>query len=1044
MQNPFLTSKPSNPFLETPLSRKPSTNPFDQVGSNPFESSDNLDSNSSQSITSWIASLDDAGKSSPPSNDAGRSSPPRGHQPPSPFLTNTYGSQSYLNRSSLYGRPSSSLDSATRFRPDEPSAITTVIASSPISDGPILLRTSSVLDSPVRSLSVQLDTRPVLPARPIRNLTNDSSGSISPRRDSSTSAASGRQPPSSLLPSSASLGSVPASRPILGATMTSDPPPLPARPPKHGSSNGSPTGINSTSAPFTSANSSNAIFGLRTKQMPSERDKIHTPVSESVNGRPPLLDFGAVEVMHKGSVKCFAVSGTRMCTGSSNFRVWNLANGENTRTNPLGDAKLVAMAFVPNRHPSDEGRFVVVSVENVGRASEKGELLCLDVKTGEVVERRIAHQATVTHILRSNTKTQLWTIDENGGLKIWPEDTRGPGGVISLITSKPYLLRISSRQQVAHLTNNGMLWTASGKMVESYNPNYESSNAPFQQRFDAGPHVGGVTGITSTSLPQYVFSSHDDGKVIIWDNLPERTGRLRIVNLGMYRTTSLSGVGDRYLWVGYSTGKIAVYDFGDSAVTSDWRVLKEWCAYHHVSVVDFVVDDNTNLESGKLHVASMSEAGSMKMWDGLLAKDLYDREMTSRESEFSTVNPIKFFVGSWNLDAAKPDALEGSHQDMFFLSQWLSTANKPDIIVIGLQEIIDLESTKANAKKFFQGSKRANEHQDRDQRFVLWQKQLVTAIRQHIPDAMYSLVQCNVLVGLFQAVFVADAQVSRLRDIEAKLVKTGLGGVYGNKGAIAARFIFDDSSMCFVNCHLSAHVANLASRNADIVNIMTQCQFQAKLFYDNVWVNGGDGSGIMDHDFVVWAGDLNYRIDGLPREHVMQLIEKREWGVLRDYDQLLRQKAIPSFPLRALSEGELNFAPTFKYDRGSILYDTSEKKRVPAWCDRILYRATETAAPYDMIKQTSYRRYECLVSDHRPIGSSFEAHVKKLDMSKRAEVAHRVRKKSEEHFNRVLMAVREDWLTAVCGNRAVARHALINTNSLRAARDLVTPIIPIQ
>ena len=29
------------------------------------------------------------------------------------------------------------------------------------------------------------------------------------------------------------------------------------------------------------------------------------------------------------------------------------------------------------------------------------------------------------------------------------------------------------------------------------------------------------------------------------------------------------------------------------------------------------------------------------------------------------------------------------------------------------------------------------------------------------------------MVGLFQAVFVADAQVSRLRDVEVKLVKTG-------------------------------------------------------------------------------------------------------------------------------------------------------------------------------------------------------------------------------------------------------------------------------
>lgn len=60
---------------------------------------------------------------------------------------------------------------------------------------------------------------------------------------------------------------------------------------------------------------------------------------------------------------------------------------------------------------------------------------------------------------------------------------------------------------------------------------------------------------------------------------------------------------------------------------------------------------------------------------------------------------------------------------------------------------------------------------------------------------------------------------------------------------------------------------------------------------------------------------------------------------LLPHDQLLRVRKEQRVFHDGWHEGPITFLPSYKYDVGTVgLFDSSEKKRAPSWCDRILYR----------------------------------------------------------------------------------------------------------
>lgn len=684
------------------------------------------------------------------------------------------------------------------------------------------------------------------------------------------------------------------------------------------------------------------------------REDIHIPNSDKSYKSLPIPDHLVThEILGgKGPVRGFAVSGFFIVTGGHSVRNYYSPSGEIKTTVNLtaNDAKVHSLNFVvypPTEKTDFYDQFAWAGIE-------KGELVEFDVSTGEVTAKSSTHASTVIHIVRG--PKEMLTIDEHGSLRIWLPDSRGK---VSLGQQRPQALRIQAKPTCAILAN-GLLWTSQGKFIEVYCLN-ENAASILEKRIDSGKGWSISSSISSLSYNHKtleVFASHESGKISVYS--VEDFERRLVVQATSYKITAMLIVADR-IWIGLSTGKILVFE----TLADGWVCVLDFLAYQGSSVAGLCVDDRAVLGGAfNVMVVSISDGGLLKIWDGLLTAYFIDVNIRESVFDYASMSPVKIAVWTYNLDSRKPIDIENDVFDRF-------VADRPDtdVFVFGFQELVDLENKGMTAKTFLVGSNKAAKALDStlDERLLLWQDRL-----QKLFPATYTVVHVSQLVGLFQ--FIISKNTFAVNNIATSHIKTGMGGLYGNKGAIATRFFIQDSSFCFVNTHLAAHQSHTSERNKDIAQILKDGSFP-KLDLEHHFEGGGDGTMILDHEYVFWSGDLNYRIDD-NRQAVMNAIEKCDWSSLWLNDQLLKQMSENrSFGLRSFKELPLSFPPTFKYNRGTNQYDTSEKMRIPAYCDRILFRGNR-------IIQHSYTRLEIKMSDHKPVVADFTAQAMYMDVSR--------------------------------------------------------------
>lgn len=286
-----------------------------------------------------------------------------------------------------------------------------------------------------------------------------------------------------------------------------------------------------------------------------------------------------------------------------------------------------------------------------------------------------------------------------------------------------------------------------------------------------------------------------------------------------------------------------------------------------------------------------------------------------------------------------------------------------DIFAIGFQEIVDL-----NASNIMAAS---------SDNAKAWAEELQKTLSR---DEPYTLLTYQQLVGVCLYVFIKPEHAEHIRDVATDSVKTGLGGATGNKGATAIRFVFHGTSLCFVAAHFAAGQSQVIERNADYNEITRKIAFPM-------------GRSLKSHDYVFWCGDFNYRID-MDKEEIKELVKQNQLSPILEKDQLIVQKQAGS-AFNDYNEGNIMFAPTYKYDLFSEDYDTSEKCRAPAWTDRVLWRRRkmlqdESVYDWSEGRLLYYGRAELKQSDHRPVVAIISGEISKIDIGQRQKVFHDV------------------------------------------------------
>ncbi|PKA61839.1 Type I inositol 1,4,5-trisphosphate 5-phosphatase CVP2 [Apostasia shenzhenica] len=323
------------------------------------------------------------------------------------------------------------------------------------------------------------------------------------------------------------------------------------------------------------------------------------------------------------------------------------------------------------------------------------------------------------------------------------------------------------------------------------------------------------------------------------------------------------------------------------------------------------------------------------------------------------------------------------------LNDFLPVDDESDIYVLGFQEIVPLNAgnllvteVREPASKWicivdqslnrvnFSSKDESSEEEEEDDDEEQDDQSSAAALSS---QDRYIHIVSKQMVGIFVTVWAKKELVHYVSHLQISSVSRGIMGQFGNKGCVSVSMSLHQTTLCFICSHLASgeKEGDELRRNSDVKEILKNTRFRRACRNRR----RRNPEKIIDHDRVIWLGDLNYRI-ALSYLETKKLLEDNNWDALLEKDQLRTEREAGRV-FKGWKEGKIYFAPTYKYSDNSDSYSgenskSKKKRRTPAWCDRILWHG-------DNIIQLSYVRGESRLSDHRPVFAVFSVEVEVID-----------------------------------------------------------------